>query len=258
MRTPFRRGPSSYAGGATLVFLAACGGRTSLEESPEETVEAGGPDGGLPSDARSVNEAGSCIEVDLSTYDQSCDVASDCFRVTGGLVCSSEFLCAYCGGSFVNRSEAARYQSAIASLTGGACDCIEAVPQCVQNKCQLCEPASEPSGCSDLDAQMSPDSSPLDGGQCIDIDLSTYDQSCVTSSDCIEITSGLICQGNCSCGGSTINQSGQSRYDQAINSIVTEDCPCSFNGGPKCLQGECVMCNTASGSGPTDCQDAAP
>src|SRR5580704_16862607 len=241
MRTAFPRGTFSYAGGVTLVFLAACGGRTQLEEPSEETVESGGPDGGLPSDALSVYDAGSCVEVDLSTYDQSCSEASDCFRVTGGLVCSSEFLCVYCGGSFVNRSEEARYQSAIASIRGGLCDCIETVPQCVQNKCQSCDPASEPSGCSDLDAQMPPDSSPIDAGQYVDIDLSTYDRSCMTSADCIEITSGLICEGNCSCGGSAINQSGQSRYDEAINSIVTGDCPCNFTGAPKCLQGECTI-----------------
>jgi hypothetical protein len=241
-----------------LFFLAECGGRTQLEPPSEETGEEGGLDGSLPSDAPSVYDAGSCIEIDLSTYDQSCSEPSDCLRVTGGLVCSSEFLCVYCGGSFVNRSEEARYQSAIASIRGGVCNCIEAVPQCVQNKCRSCEPASEPSGCSDLDAQMSLDGSPLDGGQCVDIDLSTYDQSCVTSSDCIEITSGLICPKSCSCGGSTINQSGQSRYDEAINSIVTEDCPCAFTGAPKCFQGECIMCDSASGSGPTGCQDAGP
>jgi hypothetical protein len=61
----------------------------------------------------------------------------------------------------------------------------------------------------------------LDGAACVDIVLSSYDQSCTTSSDCIEISSGEICSNNgCRCGGSTINQSGEARYEAAIPAVA--------------------------------------
>ena len=78
----------------------------------------------------------------------------------------------------------------------------------------------------------------------MNIDLSAYDQSCKVDSDCMEITSGLICPTSCQCGGSVINVSGQAQYDQAIESIGSDgtSCPCDPGGVPRCVSGQCLLC----------------
>jgi hypothetical protein len=43
-----------------------------------------------------------------------------------------------------------------------------------------------------------------DGAVCVDIDLSTYDTSCNQASDCISITAGTICGGDCNCNRSRL------------------------------------------------------
>jgi hypothetical protein len=254
---PLLRSLSMGVGPAALIALLACGGRV-----------IGVDDGGAESDSNGGDHETSCVDIDLSKYDQSCNQASDCLSVTAGLLCPGKSC--LCGGSFINQSEGAKYQAAVAPLGNSiACPCpAELAPQCVQNVCQACDLTSNPSGCFNSDAQAPTDSSPpdgdtsdtslSDGGQCVDIDLSTFDRSCMTMSDCIEITAGTICTGGCSCGGSSINQSGQARYDAAINSIMTAACPCVFPGTPTCVQGECIMCNAPEGADPADCQDSGP
>jgi hypothetical protein len=89
-----------------------------------------------------------------------------------------------------------------------------------------------------------PDAGPpppvIDG--CVDIVLSTYDQSCQKSSDCIGITAGEVCTGGCACGGAVINVSEEARYNQAIAGIQSEGCPCPPPGMPTCVQGTCTTC----------------
>jgi hypothetical protein len=82
----------------------------------------------------------------------------------------------------------------------------------------------------------------------VEIDLSTFDTSCKVTSDCIDISSGDVCSDNCNCGGSTINASGQARYDALINQLPPSavDCFCPNLGTPTCVAGQCVVCGLGS------------
>jgi hypothetical protein len=253
-----------------LVLIAACGGKVVAVGSTSESQPSAGsegsrgePDSGGPvtticlgdcSDAATTAKV--CVDIDLSMYDQSCNQASDCLPVAAGLLCTET--CS-CPGSVINKSEGARYTAATAILSSQsptvACSCdAGGSPQCVNHQCQACNPS-----CPDLDAQPPPDSAAPDAGQCVDIELSTYDQSCQESSDCVAIYSGTVCTGagSCLCPGSAINQSGQARYDAVINSLTFTGppCACPFFGSPTCASGTCVMC--VPGSGTAGCPDAA-
>jgi len=106
------------------------------------------------------------------------------------------------------------------------------------------------SGGSDGGVYMAPD-----GATCVDIDLSTYDQSCAADSDCISITAGPICEGSCECGGATVNASEQSRYQNAIAPLASTRgvCGCFAEGIPQCVHGTCTFCSLGSnGSGCID------
>ncbi len=81
-----------------------------------------------------------------------------------------------------------------------------------------------------------------DGATCVDIVLSSYDRSCTTTADCVDITSGIVCSGSCACGGSTVNKSGQARYEAALSGLSLEACPCVANGEPACVKGTCTLC----------------
>ena len=83
---------------------------------------------------------------------------------------------------------------------------------------------------------------PGDAAACVYIDVSTYDQSCTRTSDCVAITAGMVCTGECECGGALINVDGQARYDQAISAIVPPMCACPTWGNPTCAGGRCVYC----------------
>jgi hypothetical protein len=86
------------------------------------------------------------------------------------------------------------------------------------------------------------------GADCVDLDLSTYDTSCVQTSDCIDVTGGEICPDSCFCGGSTVNISEETRYKTTLASTPfleqaqTNFCGCPFFGSPTCVAGQCVMC----------------
>jgi hypothetical protein len=91
------------------------------------------------------------------------------------------------------------------------------------------------------------------GGSCVDIVLSSYDLSCQQDSDCISISSGQICDGDCTCGGSTINADGESRYKQALSSLTLGECACPLECVPQCLGNVCTIC-TGAPSDPPACQ----
>jgi hypothetical protein len=98
-------------------------------------------------------------------------------------------------------------------------------------------------------------SAPVDAGPaCVYIDPATYDQSCKQDSDCIEITPGRICSGDCACGGAAVNSDGEARFDAAINSLVLAACPCVSNARPRCVQGTCTQCGIGTGL-PPGCPD---
>jgi predicted small lipoprotein YifL len=121
-------------------------------------------------------------------------------------------------------------------------------------------------GLPDASAAGSPDAS-TDGAAvtdaglgevdgCVDIVVSTYDESCQQDSDCIGITAREVCSGSCGCGGAVINVSGQARCEQAISGIVFAGCPCFIGPAPTCVQGTCALCGF--GAGPPGCPDAGP
>lgn len=85
-----------------------------------------------------------------------------------------------------------------------------------------------------------------DGGKCVDIDPSSYDQSCQQDTDCIPIVSGSFCpnSSSCLCAGSVaINASQQVRYESELSSIhFVGGCNCPAVLGPRCLGGVCTVC----------------
>jgi hypothetical protein len=105
------------------------------------------------------------------------------------------------------------------------------------------------------------DAAASDGATCVDIDVSTYDRSCQTDSDCINVSAGTICSGyNCLCGGATISASEQSRYNAALASVQPGPgpyCSCPYFGRPRCLQAQCVYCPSSIGPmpAPPGCPD---
>jgi hypothetical protein len=105
------------------------------------------------------------------------------------------------------------------------------------------------------------DGAASDGATCVDIDVSTYDRSCQTDSDCINVSAGTICSGyNCLCGGAAINADGQARYQAALASVQPGPgpyCGCPYFGRPRCLQTQCVYCPSSVGPmpAPPGCPD---
>jgi len=200
-------------------LLVACAGRT--------TASSGAPDG-------AAGDGAACVSVELSSYDQSCNVDADCVEITSGSVCNGS---CQCGGSAINVDGESRYRSQVAGITAGECPCFAGGnPTCVDHTCTLCSPG--PGGSCGVIAR--------DAGApsrtCVNVDASTYDQSCAQDSDCIDVTAGMLCSGECACGGSLINVDGQARYAQAVASIVSAACGCPTAGVPTCVQDRCVFC----------------
>jgi hypothetical protein len=241
-----------------VLGLIACGGK-QVGGAPNSGSSDGGtftePDGAV------------CVDIDLSTFDRSCNQASDCIDIRTGTVCTGECIC---GDSLVNVSEQPRYAKAIAPITsvGVACSCGASPPECIHHTCTTCEPGSTNPDCNDeggtgvSEAGAGPEGSTSfeggtgeeAGGACVNIDPAAFGLSCKKSSDCVAINAGSICDGDCLCGGSTINKSGEAAYKAAISSIVPGKCECPREGEPTCVEGTCIIC----GLGPpnTDCPDA--
>ncbi len=205
--------------------LAACTGKTS------ESGDGGAGDGG------GSGSGGGCVDVELSTYDLSCQQDSDCIVISAGQICPGD---CDCGGSTINASGQARYQSAVSGIQTGVCGCpLENQPQCLGNVCTICRGIpSDPPACGSTAVDAG-----ADGSVCVNVDLSTYDQSCQSASDCVDITAGTICTGDCTCGGAAINTSGEARYETTLASLGTSTaCPCPSSGPIACIQNKCTEC----------------
>lgn len=74
---------------------------------------------------------------------------------------------------------------------------------------------------------------------CVYVDLSTYDRSCNKDADCVEITSGKVCSGDCLCGTCAINNDGLTRYRQTLAPLRFGLCGCPADHGAHCIQGVC-------------------
>jgi hypothetical protein len=183
------------------------------------------------------------VDIELSNYDVSCQQDSDCTPITTGEICSGG--CA-CGGSAVNVSGLPGYRAAVASLSLGLCSCpFEGSPRCLGGQCGICDGFNDPPACSDGG------STAPDAGTCVDIELAAYDQSCQVDSDCIQVTMGMICSPSCFCGGSAISASEETQYQSQTAGIANRDCPCAYDGEPRCMQNKCVLCPPGE-----DCGDA--
>lgn len=207
-------------------LLLACSGKT-LGGSP------GGSGGG--SSGGGSGGGGACVDIDLSSYDVSCATAADCVSISAGEICPGTCTC---GGAAINAAGQARYEQAISGVALGQCFCPEIpAPQCIAGVC------SAGGGTTTTSVDASTTTTTADAAACVDVDLSTYSESCSVDTDCVVVTSGNICTGSCACGGSVISASEQSRYDQAIQGIQTAECPCPSEGTPRCLGGTCTLCS---------------
>ncbi len=241
--------PRGIATVSLLAAFGACGGKATVfvPDSGSGTRSEGG--------ASTMQDAQACVVVDLSTYDQSCDQDSDCVSVESGPVCDGYFaFCDTqgCGGATIRASEQPRYQRAISAVSPAPLpyDCpLCQNPVCLDHTCTLFQDGGT---VAENDADDSDDEGDAsDGGACVNVDLTGYDVSCTTNSDCISVTSGDICPGSCACGGSTISQSGEAQYEAqygaAISRIPLGTCGCPLSGIPECVGGTCVVCGPLFG-----------
>jgi len=210
---------------AVVTLAVACGGQTLADHSTGK---------GTTGDAT----GGTCVDFNASSFSTACDQPSDCFPFFAGQACEGQCACPNAAASVAAQST---YDSALASVQLGDCFCPDAVPTCEDHQCGIQHPGGGSGGSSD-------------GGACVDVDLATYDQSCQSTTDCVEISSGVICPGACSCGGSVINASGEARYRATVGGLQTGECPCPYFGAPTCVGGQCVLC--FPGSTTPGCPDA--
>jgi hypothetical protein len=132
---------------ATLL-LAGCGGKDSPAgsadggaSSPDATADTAGSvaDTG-PGDA---TDGGMCVDIELSTYDPSCHLASDCIDIAIGEVCSGSCGCG--GAGVINVSGLARYKQAISGIMFADCPCVSGgTLACIQGTCALCGLGNQP------------------------------------------------------------------------------------------------------------------
>ncbi|MGA3123514.1 MAG: hypothetical protein ABSF69_22320 [Polyangiaceae bacterium] len=212
-------------GGAEDGGVAEAGDGDSGVKTADSGVDAGTTDGGSK-----------CVDVEPAPTDLTCSSDQDCALVRSGEVCKGQ--CS-CGDTPVNVGAAARFASDTAPLNLESCPCAFAgEARCLAGQCTLCAVGgNQPSGCAD--AATTPPAT--DGGICVDIDLSTYDQSCVLATDCIVILTGQVCSSECACGGSPVNVSQQARYEEATSGITFGACFCPVEIAPSCVGNMCIL-----------------
>jgi hypothetical protein len=261
--------PRPSLGSLLLVAAAvACGGQTLHEHgdggSGSDTgVDTGtgfgsstgsGTGTGPGSGIGTGTGGGQCVELTVTAADTACSDDNDCAYGSSGQLCSED---CDCGEVPINTAAAAQQATLLSSIQRAGCPCASpGRPRCSGGQCILCGPE----GCSDGGVEGGeagtsegglPESGTgegglqkIDGGECVNIDLSTYDQSCTQPSDCILIFTGEVCvPSDCPCNQAFVNISEQPRYDQAINELPPDDCTCPVAPGPACLQGKCTLLN---------------
>jgi len=246
-RTRIRRLIAPVLVVAVAAILVACGGRTA---------GLGGEPGGTLTDAGTPiadSSTGTCVNISLSDFDQSCSTDSDCVLIRTGPICDGECSCG--GDSPINASGQSLYSSETSSISFQPCHCApDGFTQCVAGQCSFC-PAGEDcvsifrdggtgsdGGIVITDAGVGPEDAGVDGGStCVEVDLSSYDTSCNQDSDCFLIQTGQVCDGDCTCGGEPINVSGEMQYEQAVSGIVFAECGCPVGPAGTCLNGTCTL-----------------
>jgi hypothetical protein len=238
-------GPEGGAGGGGQDGGVGGGG-------PEGGAGGGGQDGGVgvadagekdsgantgdASDAATTEAGANCVEFEPTPSDLTCGGDLDCALVRTGEVCKDQ--CS-CGDAPVNAAAAARFASDTAPLDLASCPCaFSGEARCLAGRCTLCGiGGNQPAGCDD--AATTPPAT--DGGKCVNVDLSTYDQSCVRATDCIVILTGQVCNSECACGGSPVNATEQARYDEATSGLTPGACSCPLEPEPSCVGNKCVL-----------------
>jgi hypothetical protein len=213
----------------------------AVEDGGTGVAEAGERDSGVKAadsgaDTGTTDGGSKCVDFEPTPSDLACGSDQDCALVRSGEVCKGQ--CS-CGDTPVNAGAAARFASDVAPLDLASCPCaFPGEARCLAGQCALCGPGSnQPAGCADAAAPPPG----TDGGMCVDIDLSTYDQSCVLASDCIVILTGQVCSSECTCGGSPVNASEQRRYDEATSGITFRKCSCPIETAPSCVGNKCIV-----------------
>jgi hypothetical protein len=208
----------------------ACGGRTTDVGSPASPVQEGGPeasatdDAGSPLDATVTLDAGTAIDFDANAVFEG-----------GGL----GILC------YLPQPPLPWNECAVALPPTDAC-----APSEYEWSCGTVVDASTPPvlGCAPEPGVFRgryccPCGAADAGGEaCIGIDLSTYDRSCQTDSDCMSIPNP-VCQ-DCNCDNDAINVDGRDRFNATLArlppAMTLGGCGCNFESGPKCVQGVCT------------------
>ncbi len=116
-----------------------------------------------------------------------------------------------------------------------------------------------------------------DAGGCVDIELSSAELSCTTDQDCALVATGEVCPGyvpqrgneygtGTLCDNAAANSVGVAKVAAQLASIPTgndggDDFCDAVPGTPRCLGGQCGVCESLSGngppySGPAGCADA--
>jgi hypothetical protein len=140
-------------GSSSGVASGASAGVASGTSSGAASGSGSEVDAGPANDAE--GDGGFCVNIDVSTYDTSCGVDSDCINIAPGMICDG-YNC-LCGGAAVSAGGQARYNAALASVKAGAgpfCGCPAfGWPRCINVHCVYCpnplinRSAPAPAGC---------------------------------------------------------------------------------------------------------------
>jgi hypothetical protein len=226
----------ALAAGLVAVAAMACGGIRAGQVAPDADTGGGQNDAGHSADAKT-NEDGAC------TVNAECPAPAQ-----GGISCCFDGRCA------VGSQTADSPCSIVEPDPGpaGSAACVAAGGQCVLPRGEPCTLVGPEQACSPdqvggtFCCAVAPDASCPGGG----IKASSYDQTCVTDTDCVAITSGDSCNVcGFKCTNAAINVGAQAKYSMDIDYTTgsltsqrmacTGDCTLQF--GPCCIGGTCQL-----------------
>ncbi len=235
----------SLASLVLVVLVVACGGKTSgsaASDAGRDAPSAPPPD--ASGDAG--GDAYVCATLAIQPGDLDCVSDTDCTGALLGTRCANTCPCGIAQAA--NQAAAARIANETPPFTGPGCGCASTlgIARCLGTQCVYCTSPSDPAcirppGPPDagFDAAVA---TKVDGGTCVNVDVATYDTSCVTAADCILIFTGELCvPSSCPCQQDYVNIGEQARYDQAYNQLPPSACSCPTAAGPQCVGGACLQ-----------------
>ena len=76
----------------------------------------------------------------------------------------------------------------------------------------------------------------------MNIDLASFDRSCLVDSDCMAVKGGMACPSGCSCPNTAISVDDRLMYEETIASLPFKvlACPCPSGPPHLCIQGVCT------------------